>query len=75
MIERAHPLPVTGQARLLGLARSRVSYRPVATSEVDLKLMAAIDLVHTEPPFYGARGSAASFSTAASWSATATWPP
>ncbi len=29
MIDRSHPLPVTGQARLLGLARSSVYYRPV----------------------------------------------
>jgi putative transposase len=55
MIDRGHPLPVTAQARLLGLARSSVYYEPVATSERDLALMAAIDEVHTELPFYGAR--------------------
>ena len=55
MIDRGHPLPVTAQARLLGLARSSVYYEPVATSERDLALMAAIDLVHTELPFYGIR--------------------
>ena len=55
MIDRSHPLPVTTQARLLGLARSSVYYRAVATSERDLALMAAIDEVHTELPFYGAR--------------------
>ena len=33
MIDRSHPLPVTRQARLLGLARSSVYYRPVDTSE------------------------------------------
>jgi putative transposase len=55
MIDRTHPLPVTVQARLLGLARSSVYYRPVATAARDLALMAAIDLVHTELPFYGAR--------------------
>lgn len=55
MIDRSHPLPVTAQARLLGLSRSSVYYEPVATSERDLALMAAIDLVHTELPFYGAR--------------------
>ena len=48
-------LPVTRQARLLGLARSSVYYRPADTSEADLKLMAAIDEIHTELPFYGAR--------------------
>ena len=55
MIDRGHPLPITRQARLLGLARSSVYYEPVATSEADLGLMAAIDEIHTELPFYGAR--------------------
>jgi putative transposase len=55
MISREASLPITRQASLLGLARSSVYYRPVDTSEAELKLMAAIDLVHTELPFYGAR--------------------
>jgi len=55
MIDRDQRLPITRQARLLGLARSSVYYRPVDTGEADLKLMAAIDLVHTELPFYGSR--------------------
>jgi putative transposase len=55
MIDRSHALPVSRQARLLGLSRSSVYYRPVATAERDLALMAAIDLVHTELPFYGIR--------------------
>ncbi len=55
MIDKAHPLPIAHQARLLGLARSSVYYRPVAMSERDLALMAAIDEVHTELPFLGAR--------------------
>ena len=55
MIDRGHPLPVTRQARLLDLARSTVYYRVATTSERDLGLMAAIDEVHTELPFYGAR--------------------
>jgi putative transposase len=55
MIDRAHPLPITRQARLLGLSRSSVYYEPVAASERDLALMAAIDEVHTELPFYGIR--------------------
>jgi putative transposase len=55
MIDRGHPLPIARQARLLGLSRSSVYYRPVATAERDLALMAAIDLIHTELPFYGAR--------------------
>ena len=56
MIDRDDRLPVTRQARLLGLARSTVYYRPqAAASERDLALMAAIDLIHTELPFLGAR--------------------
>jgi putative transposase len=55
MIDRAHPLPVTRQARLLGLSRSSVYYEPVAMSERDLAIMAAIDEIHTELPFYGIR--------------------
>ena len=55
MIDRGHPLPVSRQARLLGLARSSVYYRPAATAERDLALMAAIDEIHTELPFYGIR--------------------
>ena len=55
MIDRSHPLSVSRQARLLGLARSSVYYRPVPVGERDLELMAAIDEIHTELPFYGAR--------------------
>ncbi len=55
MIDRSASLPITRQARLLGLARSSVYYRPLDTSERDLALMAAIDEVHTELPFLGAR--------------------
>jgi len=55
MISREAALPITRQARLLELSRSSVYYRPVATSERDLALMAAIDEIHTELPFLGAR--------------------
>lgn len=55
MIDKGHRLPIAHQARLLGLARSSVYYEPVPTSERDLALMAAIDLIHTELPFYGSR--------------------
>ena len=55
MIDRAHPLPVTRQARLLGLSRSSVYYEPVAPSANDLALMAAMDDIHLSFPFYGIR--------------------
>ena len=55
MIDRSGPLPVTRQARLLGLSRSSVYYEPVPESADDLALMAAMDEVHMELPFYGIR--------------------
>ena len=55
MIDKTHPLPVTRQARLLGLSRSSVYYQPVAPSEADLALMATMDAVHLSFPFYGIR--------------------
>lgn len=55
MIDKEHPLPVTKQAKLLGLARSTVYYRPVPTSSTELAIMAAMDEIHTKRPFYGIR--------------------
>jgi putative transposase len=55
MIDNSHPLSLVRQARLLDLSRSSLYYQPVPASEVDLMLMAAIDLIHLELPFYGAR--------------------
>ncbi|MBM3123390.1 MAG: transposase, partial [Chloroflexi bacterium] len=55
MIDRSHPLPISRQALLLGLARSTVYYEPAPVSERDLAIMAAIDAIHTELPFYGIR--------------------
>jgi putative transposase len=55
MITKTHVLPITRQAQLLDLSRSSLYYEPVGDSEADLALMAAIDLVHTQLPFYGAR--------------------
>lgn len=55
MIDRAYPLPLTRQARLLDLSRSSLYYEPVGTSDRDLALMAAIDEIHLKYPFYGSR--------------------
>jgi putative transposase len=55
MIIKAHALPVTRQAQLLDISRSNVYYLPVPTSEKDLALMRAIDELHLEYPFLGAR--------------------
>lgn len=55
MIDKGHALPVTRQVRLLDLARSTAYYKPVPMSSSELALMAAIDEIHTELPFYGIR--------------------
>jgi putative transposase len=55
MIIKAHALPVKRQAQLLDISRSNVYYLPVPTSEKDLALMRAIDELHLEYPFLGAR--------------------
>jgi len=55
MINRSHPLPLTQQARLLQLSRSRLYYTPRPVSERDLRLMKKIDILHTAHPFAGAR--------------------
>jgi putative transposase len=55
MIDRDHALPVTQQARLVGLSRSSAYYQSRGVSEADLKLMRRIDELHLEHPFAGAR--------------------
>jgi putative transposase len=55
MIDRTHPLPVTRQCRVLGLARSTAYYRPAPVSPDDLALMRRIDELHLMHPFAGAR--------------------
>jgi putative transposase len=39
MIDRADPLPMTQQCRILALSRSSVYYQPVPLSDRDLELM------------------------------------
>jgi len=55
MIDRTHALPVSRQARLVGIARSSVYYRAQPVSEADQLLMRRIDALHLEFPFAGAR--------------------
>ncbi len=55
MIDAAHKLPVTRQAKLLDVSRSSVYYRPEPTPEADLALMRRIDALHLEHPFAGSR--------------------
>jgi putative transposase len=55
MIDRTHTLPVTKQARALGVSRGSVYYPPKPVSPDDLALMRRIDELHLEHPFAGAR--------------------
>jgi putative transposase len=54
-MDRTHALPITQQARLLGISRSNLYYRPVAASAEDLRRMRRIDELHLELPFAGSR--------------------
>lgn len=55
MIDRTHDLPITRQAKALGLARSSVYYLPRPVPPADLTLMRQIDQLHLEYPFAGSR--------------------
>ena len=55
MIRRDHELSIKRQAQLLGISRGSVYYRPRPVSEAALKAMRAIDELHLEYPFAGAR--------------------
>lgn len=55
MIDRAGPMPITRQCRLLGLSRSSVYYQAVPVPEAELALMRRIDEIHLRLPFYGSR--------------------
>jgi putative transposase len=55
MIGKENKLPISRQARLLGLSRSSVYYRSFPVSENDIALMRRIDELHLEHPFAGAR--------------------
>jgi putative transposase len=55
MIDRTHALPVSTQARLLGISRGSVYYLPRPISAADLALMRRIDELHLAYPFAGSR--------------------
>ena len=55
MITREAKLPVTRQAKLLGLSRASVYYTPEPIDEADLAVMRRIDELHLELPFLGSR--------------------
>jgi putative transposase len=55
MIDPTHQLPVTRQALVLKIARSTVYYKPTPVASEDLALMSAMDRLHLDYPFAGAR--------------------
>ena len=55
MIDRSHSLPLTWQARELGISRGSVYYLPRPVSPSDLAIMRRIDELHLEFPFAGSR--------------------
>jgi len=55
MIDRSHELPLTGQAKALGISRGSVYYLARPASEADLALMRRIDEWRLEHPFAGSR--------------------
>ena len=55
MIDPRQALPITRQARALGISRSSVYYRPMPVSDGDLGLMRRIDEIHLEHPFADSR--------------------
>ena len=55
MIDPTHKLSIVKQAKALGIARSTVYYKPAPISDSDLVLMSAMDRLHLDYPFAGAR--------------------
>jgi putative transposase len=55
MIDRDHPLPVSRQAKAVGISRGSVYYLPRPVSDEDQELMRRIDRLHLECPFAGSR--------------------
>ena len=55
MIDRSHDLPVSRQARALGISRGSVYYLPKPASVIELAIMRRMDELHLEYPFAGSR--------------------
>ena len=55
MIDRQHDLPITKQAKALGISRGCVYYLPRSVSPADLGIMRRIDELHLDFPFAGSR--------------------
>ena len=55
MIDRAHDLPITKQAKALKISRGSVYYLPRSVSATDLEIMRDLDRLHLDFPFAGSR--------------------
>lgn len=55
MIDRNHPLPISKQAKAVGISRGSVYYLPQPVSDFDQELMKRIDRLHLDYPFAGSR--------------------
>ena len=55
MIDRGHGLPITKQAKALGISRGSVYYLPRPVPAADLAVMRRMDELHLELPFAGSR--------------------
>jgi len=55
MIDHIHALPITRQARELGISRGSIYYLPRPVSHADVAIMRRIDELHLEFPFAGSR--------------------
>jgi len=55
MIDRRHNCSITRQAKILGISRSGIYYRPRPVPDADLALMRRIDELHLDYPFAGSR--------------------
>jgi putative transposase len=55
MIDRNHPLPISQQAKVVGISRGSVYYLPRPVSDHDMEVMRQIDRLHLEYPFAGSR--------------------
>jgi putative transposase len=55
MINRDDDLPVSAQAKLLGISRGSVYYLPQGVSPAELTLMRTLDELHLQYPFMGSR--------------------
>jgi putative transposase len=55
MIDRAHDLPISKQAKALNISRGSVYYLPRPVSDADLAIMRRLDRLHLESTFAGSR--------------------